>query len=120
MEDVQDGWTDPPQKIGDYINISTRLEIRYTEESNETRFKGELKEIYWENATWTPETPDCPGDVSGPAGEGTPDGTVDLDDLFTVLNHWGESGGVGNLIGDPAVDIDDLFEVLNHWGPCPT
>jgi len=53
---------------------------------------------------------ECPADITG-------DGTVDIDDLFEILNNWG--GISPDLTGDGNVDIDDLFVILNAWGPCP-
>ncbi|UCD76024.1 MAG: hypothetical protein JSV91_03700 [Phycisphaerales bacterium] len=55
---------------------------------------------------------DCPADVNH-------DDTVDIDDVFEVLGHWGESGGPADVNNDGMVDIDDLFAVLGEWGPCP-
>ena len=55
---------------------------------------------------------DCPADVNL-------DETVDIDDVFAVLAHWGESGGPADVNDDGTVDIDDLFAVLAAWGPCP-
>ena len=57
----------------------------------------------------------CPGDVDGL-------GTVDVFDLFKVLEAWETDG-----LAQPGVDIDssglvdvfDLFILLEHWGDCP-
>ena len=47
------------------------------------------------------------------------DGTVDIDDLFSVLAAWGTCDDCPEDINDDGVvDIDDLFEVLAAWGPC--
>jgi hypothetical protein len=54
---------------------------------------------------------DCPADL-------TDDGVVNVDDLFVVLNRWGEIGGDADINADGIVDINDLFEVLLAWGPC--
>jgi hypothetical protein len=54
----------------------------------------------------------CPADVND-------DGTVDIDDLFDVLSHWGEGAGPCDVNDDGVVDIDDIFAVLADWGPCP-
>jgi hypothetical protein len=53
----------------------------------------------------------CPADING-------DAVVDVDDLFEVLNHWGDAGGDSDVNDDGVVDVDDLFEVLNAWGDC--
>jgi hypothetical protein len=55
---------------------------------------------------------DCPADVNF-------DEVVDIDDLFAVLAHWGESGGPADVDDSGTVDIDDIFAVLAGWGPCP-
>jgi len=44
---------------------------------------------------------DCDGDING-------DGTVNIDDLLTVIAGW----------GDP-YNVDDLLLVIGAWGPCP-
>ncbi|UCD75303.1 MAG: hypothetical protein JSV91_16150 [Phycisphaerales bacterium] len=65
-----------------------------------------------EMATWplTPP-PSCPEDVNA-------DEMVDIDDLFDILAHWGETGGTYDVNDDGMVDIDDVFAVLAAWGPC--
>lgn len=63
----------------------------------------------------------CPGDVTGPGG--VPDGVVDVDDLFYVINLWDTPGGAADMYpspcGDGNVDDDDLDIVTNNWGDCP-
>ncbi|MHC5001780.1 MAG: peroxidase family protein, partial [Planctomycetota bacterium] len=54
----------------------------------------------------------CAPDIDG-------SGVVDVDDLVTVLLHWGVPGGPGDVDGSGLVDVDDLLEVLLGWGPCP-
>ena len=50
----------------------------------------------------------CPGDV-------TNDYTVDMDDIYFILGHWGEPGGVADVNNDGIVNIDDIFFVLGRW-----
>jgi len=54
------------------------------------------------------------------AGDTDLDGDVDLDDLFTVRNSFGTSGGAtltdGDTDADGDVDLDDLFAVRNNFG----
>lgn len=57
--------------------------------------------------------PALPGDVNG-------DRDVDVDDLFGVINGWGDCPSTGGCTadfdGNAVIDIDDLFDVINHWG----
>ncbi|UCD75004.1 MAG: hypothetical protein JSV91_14600 [Phycisphaerales bacterium] len=55
----------------------------------------------------------CAEDVDPPI-----DGVVDIDDLFEILDHWGEGAGAYDLNDDGMVDIDDVFAVLAAWGNC--
>ncbi|UCD75713.1 MAG: hypothetical protein JSV91_02125 [Phycisphaerales bacterium] len=57
-------------------------------------------------------TPLCPADVNG-------DETVNIDDVFEILAHWGEDSGPCDVNADGTIDIDDVFAVLAAWGPCP-
>jgi hypothetical protein len=54
----------------------------------------------------------CPWDVNDT-------GVVNIDDLFEVLGHWGENGGICDVNNDGIVNIDDIFAILANWGPCP-
>jgi hypothetical protein len=64
--------------------------------------------------------PACPGDTNG-------DGVVNVDDLLTVINHWGIcapppgpcAADIAPPGGDGLVNVDDLLAVLNEWGLCP-
>jgi hypothetical protein len=49
----------------------------------------------------------------------TMDCTVNVDDLFDVINNWGPCDDCPqDLDGNGKVDIDDLFIVIVEWGPC--
>jgi hypothetical protein len=60
---------------------------------------------------------DLPGDVNG-------DGTVNVDDLLTVILEWGPcpqppqacDADVNSSEGDGVVDVDDLIAVILNWG----
>lgn len=57
-------------------------------------------------------------EASCSAADLTGDGTVGVDDLFILLEHWGEcpkAEPCPDLTGDSAVGIDDLFFLLSHW-----
>jgi hypothetical protein len=70
----------------------------------------------------------CPGDVAGGSAKTFfRDGTVSIDDLLVIINHWNETGPPGTVPGDIAPDgavdgwvsIDDLLLIVNSWGGCP-
>jgi len=57
--------------------------------------------------------PPCPEDLDG-------SGTVDFNDLLSVLNAFGTCAGCPeDLDGNGTVDFNDLLTVLNAFGPCP-
>ncbi|MCH2132117.1 MAG: hypothetical protein MK116_00040 [Phycisphaerales bacterium] len=67
--------------------------------------------------------PDCPGDVSGPAG--VPDGFVGVDDILMTISTYGQSGDgtfrpQGDCYplpnGDCQVNVDDVLQVINEFG----
>ena len=52
-------------------------------------------------------------------GDANLDGKVDLSDLSTVLNHFGQASTSwydGNFDGAATIDLTDLSDVLNHFG----
>ena len=55
---------------------------------------------------------DCPADLND-------DGSVDGNDLGSLLAGWGSAGGAADLNGDGSVDGNDLGMLLAAWGPCP-
>ena len=59
--------------------------------------------------------PHCPGTDGS--------GTVNIDDLVTVITSWGTCGSpcpadVAPGSGDGVVNIDDLVQVITAWGAC--
>ena len=79
-------------------------------------------EIAYQTITLS-EIVDCPADI---APVGSPNGSVDVDDLLAVINGWGACGDPKNCpadiapVGSPngSVDVDDLLAVINGWGAC--
>lgn len=62
-----------------------------------------------------PPPPACPADI---APIDAPNGLVDVDDLFLVINNWGSEDPQADIVPPAVIDIDDLFAVINAWGPC--
>jgi hypothetical protein len=63
---------------------------------------------------------DCQPGVACPGDCGTQDGTVDIQDLLSLLAQWGGAGScdLAPAGGDGSIDINDLLELLASWGPC--
>ncbi len=53
--------------------------------------------------------PPCDGDADR-------DGTVDFDDILSVLANWGGSGPLGDADNNGTVDYNDVISVLANWG----
>jgi hypothetical protein len=61
----------------------------------------------------------CPGD-------NTEDGQVNVDDFFSLLQHWGSCPGGDDPCladcapgtGDGIIGVDDFFATLQNWGDC--
>jgi hypothetical protein len=64
-----------------------------------------------------PCPPICQGDLDD-------DGSVDIDDLLEVINHWGGCPYPcplpcpGDIVPNCWVNIDDLLVIVNAWGQC--
>ena len=52
----------------------------------------------------------CP-DING-------DGYVDVSDLLTIIDHWGQTDSPADVNVDGIVDVSDLLIVVGNWGPC--
>ncbi|MHC5005625.1 MAG: hypothetical protein ACYTJ0_21195, partial [Planctomycetota bacterium] len=46
------------------------------------------------------------------------DGTVDVDDLVSVIIAWGGDDPAADINNDGDVDVDDLLEVILAWDVC--
>jgi len=53
----------------------------------------------------------CPGDANC-------NGMVGMEDLLSLLAHWGELGGEMDLDQSGLIDFGDLLGVLERWGAC--
>lgn len=59
------------------------------------------------------------------AGDIEPNNAVDVNDLLSVITHWGPCpppcppSCIADVVANCQVDVDDLLAVITHWGPCP-
>ncbi len=54
----------------------------------------------------------CVGDMDG-------NGVIDVDDLLTVIESWGNCTNCSaDVDNSGAVDVDDLLTIIDVWGPC--
>ncbi len=51
-------------------------------------------------------------------GDGTQDGTVNLDDILHTIGFWGTSEQAADHNGDGVVGLQDLLTILHNWGEC--
>ena len=49
----------------------------------------------------------------------TNDGTVNIHDLLTLVNQWGECEGcAADFDGDGVVSVQDIIRLISAWGDC--
>jgi len=71
------------------------------------------------------DQPPCPGDLTGPGGDGEPDGTVDANDFFFYLSLFSAGDSAADLTGptgnpDGIIDANDFFAYLGLFSQgCP-
>ena len=56
------------------------------------------------------DSQDCP-DING-------DGYVNVNDLLSIIDHWGTNDETADINFDGIVNITDLLIVISNWGPC--
>lgn len=124
VEDVTHSESSGPSYIGDILYKQPRLDIQWTMEKDELRFKGELREIYNQTIESNPPLPTtCRGDIASPA-----DNDVDWDDFTAFSGSYtklrGQAGYVAGadlhpIVSDGDVDWDDFTEFSGlYQKPC--
>lgn len=53
------------------------------------------------------------------APDGSANGEVDVDDLLSVINSWGQGGSPADFNNDGTVNEGDLSALIAVWGACP-
>ena len=60
-------------------------------------------------------TPIPPRSVPPMPGDTNCDRIINVDDLLTVINHWGDSTEAADFNHDNIVNVDDLLIVITNW-----
>ncbi len=63
------------------------------------------------NSDGIPDECQCVADVTG-------DAVVNVSDLLSVIDQWGQPNSPADISGDGIVNVTDLLEVVGSWGPC--
>jgi hypothetical protein len=58
-----------------------------------------------------PDQCECESDING-------DGYVNVTDLLTIIDQWGQTDSSADVNDDGIVDVSDLLIVIGSWGPC--
>lgn len=53
--------------------------------------------------------------LPGLSGDTNCDQAVSIDDLLTVIAHWGPGASYADLNGDQVVNVLDLLIVIDNW-----
>ena len=94
------------QQTAEYLNISDSTFC----DSAPNHIDGKLPWIDGGGNTFADECPDCP-DITG-------DGYVNVSDLLTIIDQWGQTNSPADLNYDGIVDVSDLLIVVGDWGEC--
>ncbi|UCD75383.1 MAG: hypothetical protein JSV91_00390 [Phycisphaerales bacterium] len=105
------GWTVVSFFVADYVTPTDQMVFRFSADDNPNDSVTEAGIDAFMITSFDCDN-DCPEDVNS-------DAVVNIDDLFEILGHWGETGGTYDVNADGTVNIDDIFAVLAAWGPCP-
>lgn len=62
----------------------------------------------------------CEADIAPSSPGVAGDGTINVQDLLLMLQHWGSCDQcVGDINGDGVVNVADMLAIINAWGTCP-
>jgi len=107
-----------------YYQVTSKEFIEHLRDANLTDTKGLVVHDLWvANGRSTPVVLDM-GQVPVYRPQDTnQDGSVNVDDLLTVINGWGTCPAFplpcpGDVTSNGMVNVDDLLAVINAWGGC--
>ncbi|MHC5004157.1 MAG: trypsin-like peptidase domain-containing protein [Planctomycetota bacterium] len=113
--DVNGGWVERSLRVGDHIEPTSGLRVRFTvsDVGKPSIVEAGVDRVILSRSADGLICTACPADVNV-------DGIVDADDAVAVLLAWGPCPAAcpADVTADGAVDVDDLLDVLLSWGPC--
>ena len=113
---AQTGWTTSSWRVGDYVTVSSGLQVRFTASDNDpgSVVEAGIDSFQLVGVSCGGGAPECPADIDG-------DGIVGGTDLAGLLASWQDTGSdaAADLNDDGTVNGLDLAIVLAGWGLCP-
>jgi hypothetical protein len=117
-------WQTATFRVGEFVTPTSQVRVRFwtSDIPNNSITEAGIDNFTVEQLICAPPPPACPADISPPPGG---NGWVNIDDLFAVINAWGQCPGPcppscrADIDHNCWVTIDDLFAVISAWGQCP-
>ena len=116
VAEADGGWYQKQFLVSSYVPNSTNFRIRFIAQDTG---EGSVVEAAVDGVRLLAtecidDGPTCPGDADG-------NGTVDFNDLVSLLSAWDStcSGCPEDVDGSGTVGFDDLIGLLSAFGPCP-
>jgi len=119
--EVSGGWFERSFRIADFIAPTPSMRVRFIAEDADpgSVVEAAVDDFAVEVFECEPSDPACPADLTGPGGDGEPDGALTSDDFFFYLGLFAEGDPQADLTGpggdgtpDGGVTADDFFFYL--------
>ena len=116
VSEADGGWYQKQFLVSSYVPNSTNFRIRFiAQDTGEgSVVEAAIDGVRLLATECIDDGPTCPGDADG-------NGTVDFNDLVSLLSAWDStcSGCPEDVDGSGTVGFDDLIGLLSAFGPCP-
>ena len=116
VSEADGGWYQKQFLVSSYVPNSNNFRIRFiAQDTGEgSVVEAAIDGVRLLATECIDDGPTCPGDADG-------NGTVDFNDLVSLLSAWDStcSGCPEDVDGSGTVGFDDLIGLLSAFGPCP-
>jgi len=120
------GWSQQEFAVQDFVSMTDRVQVRFIASDDSLGSVVEAGVDAFEMIALSCSA-DCPADLSGPGGNGQPDGVVDAEDFFFYLGLFASGDQGADLTGpggdgapDGVIDAEDFFFYLSLFSAgCP-